>query len=84
MKIKIANEKITNIDFNYINAVTGKLITEDDTHAKLMYDATKITLAKASKQLTDILIKNQNINKVDIVTGVTTTTSDFKTLPAAT
>ena len=82
VKIKIGNEKITNIDFNYINAVTGELITDDDAHAKLMYAATKTTPAKASKQLTDSLIKTQDITKVDTVTGATTTTSDFKTLSA--
>ena len=69
VKIKIGNEKITNIDFNYINAVNGKLITDDDTHAKLMYAATKTTPAKASKQLADSLIKYQDITKVDTVTG---------------
>jgi major membrane immunogen (membrane-anchored lipoprotein) len=49
-----------------------------------MYAATKTTPAKASKQLADSLIKNQDITKVDTVTGSTTTTtttaSDFKTL----
>jgi len=83
VKIKIVNEKIANVDFNYINAVTGELITDDDTHTKLMYTATKTTPAKASKQLTDSLIKTQDITKIDTVTGATTTTSDFKTLSAA-
>ena len=82
VKIKIDNGKIANIDFNYINAVTGKLITDDDTHAKLMYATTKTTPAKASKQLTNSLIITQNITKVDTVTGATTTTSDFKILSA--
>ena len=80
VKIKIRDGKIANIDFNYINATTGKLITDDDTHAKLMYAATNTTPAKASKQLTDSLLKNQDITKVDTVTGATATTSDFKTL----
>jgi len=83
VKIKIGNEKITNIDFNYVNAVTGKLITDDEAHAKLMYAATKTTPTKASKQLTDSLIKTQDITKVDTVAGATTTTSDFKTLSTA-
>jgi len=80
VKVKIVNEKIVNVDFNYINAVTGELITEDDAHTKLMYAATKTTPAKASKQLTDSLIKTQDITKVDTVTGATTTSSDFKRL----
>ena len=83
VKIKMVNEKIANIDFNYINAETGKLITDDDTHAKLMYEATKTTPVKASIQLTDNLIKTQDLTKVDTVTGATTTTSDFKILSAA-
>ena len=80
VKVKIVNEKIISVDFNYKNAVTGELITNDDAHAKLMYAATKTTPAKASKQLTDGLIKTQDITKVDTITGATTTTSDFKTL----
>ena len=83
VKIKIGNEKITNIDFNYTNAVTGELITDDDTHAKLMYATTKTTPAKASKQLTDNLIKTQDVINVDTVTGATATTSDFKALSTA-
>lgn len=82
VKIKIGDGKIANVEFNYINAATGKLITDDETHAKLMYAATKTTPAKASKQLTDGLIKTQDITKVDTVTGATTTTWDFKTLSA--
>lgn len=82
VKIKIENDKIANVDFNYKNTITGEVITEDDTHAKLMYAATKITPATASKVLTDNLIKTQDINKVDTVTGATTTSSDFKILSA--
>ncbi len=83
VKIKMENDKITNIDFNYKNSITGELITDDDAHAKLMYEATKMTPATASKKLTDNLIKTQDVNKVDTVTGATTTSSDFKTLSAA-
>ena len=56
VKIKIVNEKIANVDFNYINAVPRELITDDDAHIKLMY-AAKTIPAKDSKQLTDILIR---------------------------
>ncbi|HEY8890378.1 MAG TPA: hypothetical protein VIM70_09000 [Clostridium sp.] len=83
VKINIVNTKIANVDFNYISAVTKELITDDDTHAKLMYAVTKTTPAKTSKQLTDNLIKTQDITKVDTVTGATTTTLDFKTLSEA-
>ena len=48
-----------------------------------MYEATKTTPGKASKQLTDNLIKTQDITKVDTVTGATTTTWDFKALSIA-
>jgi len=82
VKIKIVNEKIANVDFNYTNVVTGKLITEDVTHNKLMYAATKTTFAKASKQFSDNLIKTQDIDKVETVTGATASTWDFKTLSA--
>ena len=83
VKIKIINEKIANVDFNYTNVATGKLITEDEAHNKLMYAATKTTLIKASKQFKDNLIKTQDITKVETVTGATASTWDFKTLSGA-
>ena len=83
VKIKMENDKITNIDFNYKNSITGELITDDEVHAKLMYEATKITPATASIRLTDNLLKTQDVNNVDNVTGATTTTLDFKILSAA-
>ena len=39
VNIKIVNEKIAKVDFNYINSITWKLITDDDTDTKLMYAA---------------------------------------------
>jgi major membrane immunogen (membrane-anchored lipoprotein) len=79
----LENDKITNVDFNYKNSITGELITDDDVHAKLMYEATNITPATASKKLETSLLKAQDVTKVDTITGATTTTSDFKTLSTA-
>lgn len=77
--ITVADGKISTVEYDEVNA-EGKLKSEDEEYAKNMSAASGVTPAEAYKQLEDSLLEVQEVDKVEVVTGATTSSDMFKKL----
>ncbi|MGY0374301.1 FMN-binding protein [Clostridium sp. JNZ J1-5] len=82
IEIQIKDKKISKVVFDYVNP-EGKLKTQDENYNKAMKDKSKTSPAEYSPQLGDNLVKTQDIDKVDVVTGATHSSENFKALAKA-
>ncbi len=75
----VKDGKITAVTFDYINK-DGKFKSEDAEYNKNMEAKVKTGPAKFTKELEDALVEKQDVTKIDVVTGATHSTDNFKTL----
>ena len=76
MSMVVKEGKISEVTFDYTNA-EGALKSEDKEYNKKMKEVAGIAGADAMKQLSESLIKTQNIADVDLVSGATSTSETF-------
>lgn len=79
VEVKVADGKISASTFDYVND-KGEMKSKDAGYNKAMEDKMKTSPEKFSKSLPESLVKNQEVSKVETVTGATTSSDDFKTL----
>jgi major membrane immunogen (membrane-anchored lipoprotein) len=82
ISITIKGDKITAAKFDYVNA-QGKLKTMDPAYNTTMKKFSKTYPALYCAQLNQSLVKSQNPDKVDVITGATHSSENFKTLAKA-
>lgn len=75
--ITVKDGKITESKFDYINA-DGKLKTEDASYNENMKSKAGVSVAEAVEKLNTALVANQGKEAVEVVSGATNTTEDFK------
>lgn len=80
--ITIANDKITNAKYDAYTK-DGKLKSQDASYESMMKAKEKLGPQEYQKLLTANLVKTNNADKVDVVTGATQSTNDFKQLVKA-
>lgn len=79
IQITVENGSISEVDFDEVNK-EGASKTEDEEYGQNMEAETGVTPSEAHEQLEQQLIDTQNIDEVDVVTGATSTTEQFKEL----
>jgi major membrane immunogen (membrane-anchored lipoprotein) len=82
MNVTIQGSKIAKIDFNYVNK-NGKLKTEDDNYEKAMKAKKGIGPKEFIPKLNQQLISSQTASKIDVITGATVSSTEFKELSKA-
>jgi major membrane immunogen (membrane-anchored lipoprotein) len=80
--ITIKGDKITVVKFDYINQA-GKFKTQDAAYNASMLKVNKTDPALYCPQLSKKLLASQDPSKVDVVTGATDSSNNFKALAAA-
>ena len=78
-EIEIKDGKIATVDFDYLNK-DNKRKSEDAAYTKAMAPKSGTSPDKFCPQLEKALIDKQDIEKVDVVTGATTSTNNMKQL----
>ncbi|WP_125705168.1 extracellular electron transfer flavoprotein PplA [Lacticaseibacillus daqingensis] len=74
--ITVAGGKITESNYDNVNA-DGKSKTQDEDYEKKMKDVNKVGPKEYTKALNDSLVKNQEVEKVDAVSGATSSSNAF-------
>jgi major membrane immunogen (membrane-anchored lipoprotein) len=84
LTVTIKGDKITAAKFDYVNPA-GKLKTKDAAYNASMrkFSKTKTYPSLYCAQLGQSLIAKQNVAKVDVVTGATSSSTNFKALATA-
>ncbi|WP_338471113.1 extracellular electron transfer flavoprotein PplA [Niallia sp. XMNu-256] len=75
--IKVEDGKITESNYNYVNA-DGKLKTDDEEYQKSMSEKTGVGPQDYIPTLNDDLIAKQDAQQVEVVTGATHSAESFK------
>lgn len=78
-EIEIKDGKIATVDFDYLNK-DNKRKSEDAAYTKAMAPKSGTSPDKFCPQLEKALVDKQDIEKVDVVTGATQSTKNFKDL----
>ena len=79
MSIVVSEGKISEVNFDYKNA-EGKLKSEDEEYNKSMEEQSGISNNEAVEQLVKSLVDNQDVAKVDVVSGATSTSETFTSM----
>lgn len=79
VELVIKDGKISEVTYDAVDK-DGKLKTADATYKEKMQAASKTYPEKYTKELADQLIKTQNVNEVEVVTGATHSSENFKKL----
>ena len=79
IEIVVENGEITSVDYDEYNA-EDELKSEDDEYSDSMEGVSGVRPADAYEQLENDLIDNQDVNKVDVVSGATASSETFKDL----
>ena len=79
MSIVVSEGKISEVNFDYKNA-EGKLKSEDEEYNKSMEEKSGISNNEAVEQLVKSLVDNQDVAKVDVVSGATSTSETFTSM----
>lgn len=79
VQITMTNSKITDVDFNSLNAEGAKKTDDPDYEAAMKKDA-KTWPSEFYPKLAASLVEKQNVGDVDAVSGATTTSESFKKL----
>lgn len=82
VEITVANGKITDTKFDYVNEA-GDLKSKDADYQVTMTNASGIGPVEFSTQYAKALVEKQDSEAVDTITGATTSGDDFKTLSKA-
>ncbi len=77
IKMTVENGKITDVDYNYVNA-DGQLKTDDEEYQKKMTEKSGTGPKDFIPELSNSLIEKQNAGEVEIVTGATHSSHSFK------
>ncbi|UUX33947.1 FMN-binding protein [Fundicoccus culcitae] len=73
----VADGEITEVNYDMEDA-DGNLKTEDEEYNQMMEDVSGTAFADAVEELTAQLLETQNPDEVDVVSGATDTSEDFK------
>lgn len=79
VQITMTNSKITDVDFNSLNAEGAKKTDDPDYEAAMKKDA-KTWPSEFYPKLATSLVEKQNVGDVDAISGATTTSESFKKL----
>jgi major membrane immunogen (membrane-anchored lipoprotein) len=79
VEIVVEGGKITSVDYDEINE-DNQLKSEDEEYAANMKAASGISPAEAYEQLENALIKRQDVDEIDAVSGATSSAEQFKAL----
>lgn len=79
VEIVISKGKIVSAKFDYSKA-NGQLKSADTSYGNMMFNVTKVTPAQAFQRLVSQLVSKQDVTKVDIVSGATVSSNNFRTL----
>lgn len=77
VEIEVKNGKITDVDYDELNK-DDKEKSEDKEYNQQWESASGINAKKAYPQLEERLMETQDIEEVDIITGATDATENFK------
>lgn len=80
--IKIEGGKITKVDFDNVNK-DGKLKSQDEAYEASMKKAKNIGPKEYTPKLDQQLVDSQDAEKIDGVTGATSSSNEFKALSKA-
>lgn len=78
-EIEIKDGKIATVDFDYLNK-DNKRKSEDADYIKAMASKSGTSPDKYCPQLEKALVEKQDLEKVDVVTGATSSTNNMKQL----
>lgn len=79
IEIKIRDGKMVEVDYDEVNR-EGDEKTEDEEYSKSMEESSGVSPEDAYEQLEDALVKTQDPNRIDAVSGATTSSERFKKL----
>ena len=79
IEIEVEEGKIVNVDYEEVNE-EGLKKSEDEEYAETMKSTSGVSPAEAYEQLEEALVKSQNPEDVDAVSGATTSSETFKEL----
>lgn len=79
VSITYENGKITKVVYEELNK-DGKKKSEDTQYNTQMKAKSGVSMVEAAQKLSDSLVASGDVNKVEAVTGATTTTAKFKAL----
>lgn len=79
IEIEVEDGKIVEVDYDEINE-EGQKKSEDEEYVKAMEGASGVTPENAYEQLENALIKTQDPDKIDGVSGATSSSESFKRL----
>ena len=79
--LHIEDASIVDVTYDYrgSGAQEGLLKSQDDAYAEAMFAVTGIKPVLYIQQLEDALLRSQDPEKIDTISGATTSTRDFKT-----
>lgn len=78
--LHVKNQKIENVEYDYIgsSANGGILKSEDSSYAEAMFSVAGTKPELYIRQLVESLLTHQDPDKIETVSGATTSTKDFK------
>lgn len=79
IEIVVENGKITSVDYDEFNE-EGARKSEDEEYAASMKAVSGVAPAEAYELMENALIKRQNVDEVELVSGATSSSEMFKTL----
>lgn len=77
LKVHIKDSRIESVEFEGLDK-DGKKKSELESYNKSMREKADMDFTEASNKLEESLVETQNIEKVDVVTGATHSSEDFK------
>lgn len=82
LEVEVKDKKIVKVNFDYINP-DGKLKSQDENYNKAMKAKAGTSPAEYTVKFNEGLVKTQNIDKVETVSGATHSFENFKQLAKA-
>ena len=79
VQVVVEDGKITSVDYDEVNEA-NELKSEDEEYAETMKGASGISPAEAYEQMENALIKRQDVDQIDAVSGATSSFEQFKSL----
>ncbi|SFN41488.1 FMN-binding protein [Proteiniclasticum ruminis] len=78
--LHVKNQKIGSVEYDYIGSTSngGKLKSEDISYAEAMFSVAGTKPELYIRQLVDSLLTHQDPDQIEVVSGATTSTKDFK------
>ncbi len=76
LKIEVADGKISSVDYEEVNE-EGDIKSEDKEYGKIMEETSGVSPELAYERLETQFINKQDIKKVDIITGATSSSERF-------